>query len=520
MSEPNHTAADVIAGAAPWAVEHADALDWLAGLPEGCLSMCCTSPPYFALRKYSGVEPRDWPAVEYAPMPGLPAVSVPTMTSCLGLEGDPSAWVGHLVLIFRALWRAMRQGGTLWLNCGDSYANNGACGGGSPVDQRRYGRGGATPAGRPSDREAQQGRRVPPGLKPKDLLGTPWRLAFALQADGWHLRSAVTWAKSSPMPESVRDRPTRATEMLFLLTKGAAYSYDQESCRQAQSPTSHGGNPSAGGAKWQPERHDNGTLGPVAGPAGRNLWDWWDLDELPPDPLDDLDPLLVLGPEPSRAKHYAPFPSEVPRRAVKLGTPARGVCPRCGAPWVRVVESRQEAKCRNVNPRRYAGGADGEIAGKWTAAYPEQTRRITTTAGWRPACPCYGVEVIGDRPAEPRRGRGEAEADWAQRVADHARRDTRWLLDWTRLRPVYDGLSTAPALCCDPFLGSGTTLAVCRELGRRFVGCDASLEFVEMARKRGAAVAPLADACDTAAAKREAVERRGCPGLFDREDTP
>jgi DNA modification methylase len=155
-------------------------------LRDGCVDCCVTSPPYFGLRDY-----------------GDPAQ--------IGLEPTPEAYVATLVAVCREVGRVLTDRGTLWLNLGDSYTGAANSGGVNRND------------GGPAVRIASLDRK--PG-KPKDLLGIPWRVAFALQADGWYLRADIIWHKPNPMPESVTDRPTKAHEYVFLLAKSARYYYD------------------------------------------------------------------------------------------------------------------------------------------------------------------------------------------------------------------------------------------------------------------------------------------------------
>jgi DNA modification methylase len=159
-----------------------------------------TSPPYWRLRDY-GIEGQ------------------------LGLEATPEQYVAKMVAVFREVRRVLRDDGTLWLNLGDSYcSHNGG--------ESGYGDGRA-------NRE-ERGRAIAStGLKPKDLVGIPWRVAFALQADGWYLRSDIIWAKPNPMPESVTDRPTKAHEYLFLLAKNDHYHYDADAIREPVSANTH-----------------------------------------------------------------------------------------------------------------------------------------------------------------------------------------------------------------------------------------------------------------------------------------
>ena len=174
-----------------------DTLSRLSDLPDESVRCCVTSPPYWWLRDYG-------------------------VAGQIGREKSPEEYVEKLVEVFREVGRVLRNDGTLWLNLGDSYAANGGAHGGRSDNQSGVG------AKRTHDAGAgdQGARRAPSGLKPKDLVGIPWRVAFALQADGWWLRSDIIWHKPNPMPESVTDRPTRAHEYLFLLAKSERYYYD------------------------------------------------------------------------------------------------------------------------------------------------------------------------------------------------------------------------------------------------------------------------------------------------------
>lgn len=181
-----------------------DALKILEQIPGNSVHCCVTSPPYWGLRDY-GLQVTDWPEVEYIPMAGLPSLKVPPWIGCLGLEPSPELYIAHIILIFREIHRVLRNDGTAWINLGDSYAKCGM--------------------------KAIK-KIIPPGLKPKDLVGIPWMAAFALQADGWYLRSDIIWSKSNPMPESVKDKPTKAHEYVFLLCKSSKYYYDSKAIEE------------------------------------------------------------------------------------------------------------------------------------------------------------------------------------------------------------------------------------------------------------------------------------------------
>lgn len=181
-----------------------DCRERLKTLPDKSVHCCVTSPPYFGLRDY-GVDGQ------------------------MGLEPTPDEFVAGMVEVFREVRRALRDDGTLWLNIGDSYSGGGRGGnpGDSPHQKQR------TNAGSISVRNV---KRSP--YKDKDLIGIPWLLAFALRADGWYLRQDIIWSKPNPMPESVRDRCTKAHEYLFLLSKGPRYHFDQDAILEPLSPAS------------------------------------------------------------------------------------------------------------------------------------------------------------------------------------------------------------------------------------------------------------------------------------------
>jgi site-specific DNA-methyltransferase (cytosine-N4-specific) len=226
-----------------------DAARVLAALPAGCVNTCVTSPPYFGLRDYG------------------------TGDAQVGREETPEEYVARLVGIFREVRRVLRDDGTLWINLGDSYA------GGSTASKPRPGAGRADGK---VDQRAQRNRNgvgAVPGVKPKDLIGIPWMVAFALRADGWYLRSDVIWAKPNPMPESVKDRPTKAHEYLFLLTKNRRYYYDADAVRE----------PANQGAAWRNRR---------------SVW--------------------TVTPRPYKGAHFAVFPPALIEPCVLAGSPEGG----------------------------------------------------------------------------------------------------------------------------------------------------------------------------------------------------
>jgi DNA modification methylase len=197
-----------------------DVLDCLREMADSSVHCVVTSPPYWGLRDYG-------------------------VAGQLGMEATPQQYVASMVAVFREVRRVLRKDGTAWVNMGDCYATGagkvGSCPGGGEQGEKWAGRGAHTAnnSGKASVRLAAMGpmtqpNRMPlPGLKPKDLVGIPWRLAFALQEDGWWLRQDIIWSKPNPMPESVTDRCTKAHEYIFLLSKSERYYYDADSIRTA-----------------------------------------------------------------------------------------------------------------------------------------------------------------------------------------------------------------------------------------------------------------------------------------------
>lgn len=177
-----------------------DCRETLKTLPAESVQTCVTSPPYFGLRDYGHA-------------------------AQIGLEETPEQYVAQLVEVFREVRRVLRDDGTLWLNLGDSYAGNGA----AYDDSSSTLKGSKQSTRMGAKRQVKRGD----GLKPKDLIGIPWRVAFALQADGWWLRQDIIWAKPNPMPESIKDRCTKAHEYVFLLSKSASYFFDAEAIQES-----------------------------------------------------------------------------------------------------------------------------------------------------------------------------------------------------------------------------------------------------------------------------------------------
>ena len=496
-------------------------------LPDESAHCVVTSPPYWNLRDF-GLSPSVWGGDSECPhywlddvvAPGARSSDsksgskqlnanrrdrMPTSAFCgecgawlgaLGLEPTVNLYVSHIVEIFREVWRVLRKDGTCWINLGDSYSG------------RRDG-----------------------NLKPKDLVGMPWRVALALQDDGLWLRSPVIWDKPNPMRESVMDRLTTSHEYVFMLTKsgnrlywahpnrpgvrskpppdyrylyadtgevveaspkgwrakdsgwrrvklwqGHDYFFDAYAIREPLAEASIARISQAtfwkqqGGPKdyrngVNPNRSARRTLENLARrtPSGWNVnhdepnltgrypqkrekqrghrrphqgfidrWDDMTTVEQRPGGA-NAGTVWRIATRPFRGNHFATFPEDLPRRCILAGTSEYGVCAECGAPWERVVNVEYK------NPgNRITNGARSLDRCDETAGFAQRLERSTATTGWQPTCACNAAVV--------------------------------------------------PATVLDPFIGSGTTAIAAQRLGRRAVGVDASIDYLDLAQKRIGAV--------------------------------
>ena len=307
---------------------HGDCRDVLKTMPDESVHCVVTSPPYFGLRDYG-------------------------VAGQIGLEPTPDAFVAEMVAVFREVRRVLRKDGVCWLNLGDSYCG-GNTGNQSNVGQR-YGKDGE---GHVFRRDGKYASSI--GLKPKDLIGIPWRVAFALQADGWWLRQEIIWAKPNPMPESVTDRCTKSHEQIFLLTKAATYWYDAEAVAEPfaderqGNPGSYKRTTSASKGACN-DRQDLGFLNngdgwnADGGKATRNRRSVW---TVPSSPFSEA--------------HFATFPPALIEPCIKAGCPAGGMVldPFGGAGTTGLVADRlgRNAILIELNPE-YAAMAERRIKG-------------------------------------------------------------------------------------------------------------------------------------------------------------
>lgn len=438
-----------------------------------------TSPPYFGLRNYSGKQMVDWPAGNYSPCTGAPAcIEVPAMRCGFGSEQTVEAYIFHALLVLRECKRVLRDDGVVWWNLGDSFLSEGG--------QRKYGS-----SDNGTGRAESPGIRIAP-IKQGNLIGIPARFMLAAQADGWIVRNDCVWHKKSPMPESVSgarwvkhkikvsggnrgrerqrvgampERPqqdhngkafaasseyincpgcdvcalndgfilkrgswrhTRAHEFVFQLTKKMSYWSDGDAVKERHSAASI--HDIASRKKLNNKGDHDGT--------------WIDLSRSRLDYFDPAgsNPRSVLSPAPSnyRGAHFATFPPELIRNLIKSSTPKKR-CAECGAGYVPVVKLSGGRDWRN--DRMKEKGIVGEINNlggnkRGQSAAPLNDTQESSIIGYRPTCSCNAGAPI-------------------------------------------------PGVCLDPFVGSGTTLQVCRELGVNGIGLDISFTYLhEQATKR------------------------------------
>ena len=470
-----------------------DVRERLKELGAGTVQCVMTSPPYWGLRDY-----------------GTPGQ--------LGLEPTPDEYVQALVEVFREVRRVLRDDGTLWLNLGDSYFSQG----GSRVSCTDT----LTGQGQRREAEADVTRTVPSGYKPKDLVGIPWRVAFALQADGWYLRSDIVWNKPNPMPESVTDRPTKAHEYLFLLTKRERYFYDADAIREPLS--AYYAEPLARGVVAErPEtenfnkakRYETGTTAAstreerigFVNPAGRNKRSVWTVEAVDtPVPSHEYVFLLTKSPRyfydaEAIAEQGKDWSHHIPGVGIKEtfhygagnggNAGLKGIAARYRGDdppttrnkrsvWTVTTESYPEAHFAVmpealVLPCVLAGtSAKGQCSrcGTPWVRVTDEGRLVRVREG---------SDTSGGTALEEAKGRHGENSIFAT-----GEKRVRETLTWSP-SCACEGAGPVPQLVVDPFVGSGTVGVVALRLQRDFIGIDLNPEYLALANTRLGNVAPL-----------------------------
>lgn len=375
-----------------------------------------------------------------------------------GAEPTIAMYVEHCLEIAREIRRVLRPDGLFFLNLGDTYAANRT----RQVKESKWGH------------DANPGRRtIGDGLKPKDLCLVPFRVAIALQEDGWWVRNDIIWHKPSCKPESVKDRFTLDYEHILLFTRSSRYYFDMDAVRephatppkaQARQRNTRGKQSYAGAAVGQPQQDSYAGLGFSAG--GRNRRSVWSIPT-----------------KPYPGAHFATFPERLPEICLRAGTSEGGCCSRCGTPRERVTikgppDREWQAACGADAAGEYDGQATKEYASANAENASEVKRRILEgmrpklTLGWRFPCSCWGV--LRAQFPEARSGRKRqqraASGDWRRRVGCHLN--------------AHSPLAVAPCRVLDPFAGSGTTLAVAHTLGLDAIGIDLQPDYADLAVQR------------------------------------
>lgn len=394
-----------------------DVLSQLRRLPSQSVHLVVTSPPYYRIRDY-----------------GVPGQ--------IGLEATGEEYVAKLVSVFREVRRVLRHDGSMYVNMGDSWVG-GARGNdvGSTLEGSRDGQ--------------AESRKVSPrsgvfGLKEKQLIGMPWRVALALQADGWWLREDNIWNKKNVMPQSARDRTTRTHEYVFQFSRASRYFHDMTAVEEPQSENERKrrlmqqakGNRTVyalhrDGMAGQPPQGQNGAARNsearqlLAMKGTRNLRSVWAIST---GKYRDPDP------EGRSKRHFAIFPEKLVEICVKAGTSEKGVCSLCGAPWRRMIrptEAYREILAANLGKNHNKDRAEDLRTGRYGTGLARH-HNITPefrTLGWEASCRCSLGGVL-------------------------------------------------PAVVLDPFIGSGTTAVASERLGRDWVGIELVPDYAQAAEKR------------------------------------
>lgn len=444
-----------------------DCLAVLKTFSDECIDSAVTSPPYFGLRDYQTAkweggdvncyhstakvksrydyslenshiqdgERKGTDAPRYKNI--CPTCGAKKVDLQIGLEESPEKYVEKLVEVFREVKRVLKPTGTLWLNIGDSYWANRSENGLKDCGDAKF-----------NNKELvrlHSGGRSHDVIKPKDLIGIPWMLAFALRADGWYLRQDIIWNKTSCMPESVLDRCTKSFEYIFLLSKNSKYFFDNEAIKEKA--TGYDGRKDTtmkGSEKYKDGNYLAGGSANSLSVKGRERWQYKNLqdDGQKPNtfhenrlngeeymsPVRNKRSVWTVSAEPFRESHFATFPKKLITPCILAGTSAKGNCAMCGRPYRRNVEKGNFIKTGGTRQKQTPGLSDKQK--NEGTGY-----RATIDNGWIKDCDCQTDEIV-------------------------------------------------KAVVLDPFGGANTTGLVCQELGRNWISIELNPEYVKMGNRR------------------------------------
>jgi DNA modification methylase len=421
-----------------------DVLAVLKTLPDESIDCCITSPPYYGLRDYGtaswegGDEECEHTIPETEKDPKNPNagshISRFNKTECykcgakridqqLGLEKTPEEYVAKMVEVFREVRRVLKREGTVWCNLGDSYATH-ASGGKGYAHNFRV----AEIAEKEGiDQPKPTAKSI--GLKEKDLIGIPWRVAFALQADGWYLRSDIIWNKPNPMPESVTDRPTKSFEHIFLLAKSPKYFYDAESIKEPatgfdgrKDTMYHGGPKDMAGDKH--ERWKRKNDGTDYGGNGTGFQNHSGYNNLENPYVRNKRDVWTISTKPFSEAHFATFPEDLVVPMIKAGVP-EFVCKKC--------DKGREPILENTQKQHSIGATSGQYWKVRDFTGDNTVRNMSVKVGLTDCGCAAGFE---------------------------------------------------PGIVLDIFMGAGTTALVAKKLRRSWLGIELNEDYCKMARNR------------------------------------
>lgn len=417
--------------------------------------------------------------------------------SQIGLEPTPQGFVDALVGVFQEIKRVLHPSGTVWLNLGDSYCSTAPGTMGDPLPE------GLSTNMSEDTRESRKNMRppTPEGMKPKDLIGIPWMVAFALRADGWYLRQDIIWNKPNCMPEPVRDRCTKNHEYIFLLSKSRSYFYDHHAIKQPLAQASID--------RALDRKNDiNRTFRSKHPSAGKNgpidvtsMWGRF------VDPFTGANKRSVwtVTTQSYKKAHFATYPPDLIEPCILAGTSAHGACEDCLAPWERVVHKPDMSKRPNIETKFNEGVTTDWRPGcecRGTLTYEEvlipakMTQEQLLEAGW-------GVNSNGEYDGENQKDYASAKAQGAsdvkRRMIESATKP-RKRKDWVYRSDI--PLSEHPVVPCtvlDPFGGAGTTAGVAIKHGRQAILCELNPEYADLMDERIRSIADFIeeDVADT-----------------------
>lgn len=438
-----------------------DSLTVLKELPSESVDCIISSPPYFGLRNYQtatwegGIKDCDHianpnatkkmgnpefnenrPSREATKTAGYykdvcPKCGAIRIDKQIGIEKMPEEFVAKLVEVFHEAKRVLKDSGNLWLNLGDSYAGSWGNSGNRPEldgkmgSQRERKTGYVSHNGYDNYRERTPTSYKLDGIKPKDLIGIPWAVAFALRNDGWYLRQEIIWEKLNPLPESVNDRCSRSHEHVFLLAKNRKYFFDNEAIKEPIAESSR-----ARQKRGTSGVHKNVNGAPGQTPHSMNKPREYDKERIVSETRNKRS-VWSTATSPSRSNHYASFPSNLISPMILAGTSEKGCCSQCGKPVVRMVETQNNWEERKARGEPIRHGTSGVSSFDVSVGGFESSSK---TIGWEPTCDC--------------------------------------------------GKPFVPCVVLDPFVGSGTTAAVAKYLGRRYIGIDLKEEYLDISKNR------------------------------------